>query len=282
MYTSYLQILGTIHQPSSEPTKRVFPPPPLSNIFSAGFSAGAIQSVAAAPLDALQVRFSTADMLDGQYKSMWQYGRSKPRKIGVRGVFAGWSLSLVKDSLGHGVFFATFEYVKAQSFYAFVTKYYGSLQSSSVRRAQDVTSSNSSDILTIKPHWAMEPTFLMFAGVAASITQQVIQHPITLVQELHYARLEVLDLQARLNQTRSDVLRQYYHAYEKTYEKCLLQAKKSEGWRRWLHRGFFSTAIKQVPSTSAGLIIFEMVRRRYGGEAEAVRIEKDSYNILLA
>lgn len=39
--------------------------------------------------------------------------------------------------------------------------------------------------------------------------------------------------------------------------------------------------IKQVPSTSAGLVIFELVRRRYGSEAEAVKIKKDGYDILL-
>ena len=39
--------------------------------------------------------------------------------------------------------------------------------------------------------------------------------------------------------------------------------------------------IKQVPSTSAGLVIFELVRRRYSSEAEAVKIKKDGYDILL-
>ena len=39
--------------------------------------------------------------------------------------------------------------------------------------------------------------------------------------------------------------------------------------------------IKQVPSTSAGLVVFELVRRRYGNEAEAVKIKKDGYDILL-
>ena len=40
--------------------------------------------------------------------------------------------------------------------------------------------------------------------------------------------------------------------------------------------------IRQVPSTSAGLVMFELVRRRYSNEAEAVRIENDGYGILLA
>lgn len=68
----------------------------------AGFAAGAIQSVIAAPVDALQVRFRTSDITEGRYRNMWQYGYKKLSDIGMRGIFAGWSLSLVKDSVGYG------------------------------------------------------------------------------------------------------------------------------------------------------------------------------------
>jgi hypothetical protein len=54
------------------------------------------------------------------------------------------------------------------------------------------------------------------------------------------------------------------------------------GWRSWLYRGFILNTMKQVPSTSAGLIVFELVRRKYGSQIEAVRIEKDGYDILLS
>lgn len=102
LYTSYLQILGTLHQPSSQSTKRIFPPPPIQATLTAGLAAGAIQSVIAAPLDALQVRFRTSDIVEGRYRTMWHYGYRKLSDIGVRGIFAGWSLSLVKDSVGYG------------------------------------------------------------------------------------------------------------------------------------------------------------------------------------
>lgn len=46
--------------------------------------------------------------------------------------------------------------------------------------------------------------------------------------------------------------------------------------------GFLLNTLKQVPSTSAGLVIFELVRRWYGNEAEAMRIEMDGYDNLLA
>lgn len=67
-------------------------------------------------------------MLDGSYKSMWQYGYLKTKEVGFGGILAGWSLSIVKDSLGYGIFFATSEYVETQNYYRLVTRYYGSLQ----------------------------------------------------------------------------------------------------------------------------------------------------------
>jgi hypothetical protein len=102
LYTSYLQILGTLHQPSSQSTKRIYPPPSIQATLTAGFAAGAIQSVIAAPLDALQVRFRTSDITEGRYRTLWHYGYRKLNEIGVRGIFAGWSLSLMKDSIGYG------------------------------------------------------------------------------------------------------------------------------------------------------------------------------------
>ena len=213
---------------------------------------------------------------------MWQYGNSKLCEIGPRGVFAGWGLALFKDSLGYGAFFATFEYVKAQAYYGFVSKYYGDLRSHSLApllKPRKVDDLGSVDL--IKPHWALAPMFLLGAGIAASVSQQIIQHPLTLIQNVHYKSLDYLDQQAKVDQPRAAMLRTYYAVYQKTYQQCAVYWKRAGGWRRWLYRGFFANTIKQVPSTSAGLVIFELVRRRYGGDSEAVKIEKDGYDILL-
>lgn len=235
----------------------------------------------AAPLDALSVRFRTSEVLSGKYNNMWQYGRSKLREIGPRGVFAGWSLSLVKDSFGYAAFFATFEYVKAQAYYGFVAKYYGDLQGNLLSPILTPKLDGTGPVDVIKPHYAIEPTFLMLAGIAASISQQIVQHPLNLIQNVYYKSLAFLDSQAKINQPKTAMLRSYYGAYRKTYDQCLVYARRSGGWRRWLYKGFLVNTIKQVPSTSAGLVIFELVRRRYGSEAEAVTIKKDGYDILL-
>lgn len=282
LYTSYLQILGKLYEPSSQSSRRVFPPPFPQKTFAAGFAAGSIQSVIAAPLDALQVRFRTTDITKGRYKNMWQYGYKKLREIGMRRVFAGWGLSFVKDSLGYGAFFATFEYVKAQSYYSFVTRYYGdwsqNIRDPILRPRLDEHYGE----FVIKPHYAIEPTFLMLAGIAASITQQLIQHPITLIQSVYYQSLAVLDQQMQRDRSRSHIIRSYFSSYQRTYRNCLTYVERYGGWRKWLFRGFFWNSIKQVPSTSAGLIIFELVRRRYGSADDAAAvIEKDGAVILL-
>ena len=298
LYTSYLQILARLHEPSSHSTKRVFPPPPPSDTFTAGFLAGGFQSLIAAPLDALQVRFDTREA-HYENKTMWQYGRGKLQEIGLRGVFAGWGLSFLKDSFGSGIFFMTFEYVKAQAYYDFIRHYYGSLDSlalAQIAEHQEATTTTDGYLkdTIIRPHYALEPAFLMLAGTLATITQQSIIYPLSLIQAQHYSRLELLDAQAKLLQTqkkqastpqntthRGRMLKAYMHAYRTTWHSIQNQALPTGGLGNWLFRGFWWNTIRQVPSTSAGLVIFELVRRRYGVGDDEVTIQGDGYTVLL-
>ena len=213
---------------------------------------------------------------------MWQYSHSKLREIGPRGVFAGWGLAFIKDSFGYGAFFATFEYVKAQAYYNFVSKYYGDLQANPLRpllKPKQVSNVGTHDL--IKPHWALPPIFLLLAGIFASIAQQIIQHPLSLVQNVHFKSLDYIDRHAKIKQPRTAMLRTYQHVYRKTFQQCAVYARRAGRWRRWLYRGFLANTIKQVPSTSAGLVIFELVRRKYGDISEDVIIESGGYRILL-
>lgn len=75
----------------------------------------------------------------------------------------------------------------------------------------------------------------------------------------------------------------YYKAYQDTLQHCKQLAVEESGGnlRRWLYRGFWWNTIRQVPSTSAGLIIFELMRRKYGLAGDDVRISRDGYDILL-
>lgn len=285
LYTSYLQTLGLLYEPASQATKRMYPPPPLLSTFGAGFTAGAFQSVFAAPLDALTIRFRTADLLEQKYKSMWHYAYEKVKAIGARGVFAGWGITFVKDSLGYGAFFASFEYVKSQCFYEFVSKYYGQYGLLSIFQQQEIQKHKyrpTTERPVIKPHYLMEPAFLLLAGVTASVMQQTIQHPLTQIQELHTKRLAGLDTQMMTRPSRMQTLELYGQAYRKTMKQCAVQARRSGGWVRFLYGDFWMSTIRQVPSTSAGLIVFEIFRRKYGIGTEAARITKDGYDIELS
>jgi hypothetical protein len=312
LYTSYLQILGRLHEESSKASKRVYPPPDPLHTLTAGFLAGSLQSVVAAPLDAIQARFDHRDMMPadgtGRPKSMWNFSAEKLRDIGVRGIFAGWGLSFMKDGFGSAIFFSTFEYVKAQGYYRFITWYYGGLSqdivdllarkrtSSADRKAMTDATGTDKDNgqpTVIKPHYAIEPAFLLMAGISASFAQQVLLHPLTHIQVKHWDHLEELDAKAaRLKASaaanpnkphkRWRMLRAYYHAYQDTWARCAAEAtSENMGTMRWLYRGFWWNTIRQVPSTSAGLIIFELARRKYGMGGDEVRITKDGYDILL-
>lgn len=298
LYTGYLQILGRLHEESGQARKRVYPPPQPMHTFTAGFLAGALQSVIAAPLDALQARYDHRDLMandgSGKPQNMWKFGADKLREIGLRGIFAGWGVSFLKDSLGSAVFFSTFEYVKAQGYYRFVTWYYGGLAEDIVdvlAMKRPTHRHRDSETIFIRPHYALEPAFLFLGGFSAAIAQQTLLHPLTHFQVQHWDHLEEVDAKAEKLRAaakndqpkrRWRMLRVYYRAYQETWAVCSAEAK-SEGLSlvKWLYRGFWWNAIRQVPSTSAGLIIFELIRRKYGLNQEEVRINKHGYDILL-
>lgn len=216
---------------------------------------------------------------------MWQYGKHKLGDIGVRGIFAGWSLSFLRDGIGYGLFFSFFEYMKGQAYYSFVARYYGELQPHLVEKMSSTpkvtADAKGRGVPTIRPHYALEPCFLMLAGVMASLAQQAVQHPLSVLQNIHYGRLESLDHQARLDHSGRQMMRHYYHAYQETFRQSERLAVRAGGWRSLLFSRFMVNSVRQVPSTSAGLLIFELVRRKYGSQTEEIRIRKDGYDILL-
>jgi hypothetical protein len=253
LYTTYLQALGMLHEPSSFSRNRIYPPPDPRHTFAAGFIAGSVQSLVAAPLDALQIRFRTSEMLEGRYTSMWQYSLHKLKEIGLRGVFSGWTMSLIKDSTSCALLFGTFEYTKAQLYYQFLPIYYHPKISNEV----------SDPLQPIRPHYLLEPTFILAAGAFATFAQQSVQYPLNRIQDLHFGRLESLDYKASLEKNSRQLMRIYYHAYLETFQQAKAQSLLAGGWRTWLYKGFLWNTIRQAPSTSAGLIVFEILRRKY-------------------
>jgi len=127
----------------------------------------------------------------------------------------------------------------------------------------------------------MEPSFLLLAGASASVLQQVVLYPLSQIQEIHFKRLAGIDSMLMSKPSRLRTMEMYGEAYMKTWRQCKVQARRSGGWFKWLYTDFWASTLRQVPSTSAGLIVFEVFRRKYGLGTDAVKINMNGYDILL-
>jgi hypothetical protein len=107
-----------------------------------------------------------------------------------------------------------------------------------------------------------------------------VQHPLAKIQSIHYGRLEGIDYTKK---SETGVLKSYKKSYAKTLKQCHDRAVKKGGWRRWVYRGLVLNTLRQMPSTSAGLIVFELVRRKFNDSPqEGVVISySDNRRILL-
>ena len=196
--------------------------------------------------------------------------------MGPRGIFAGWTLSWIKDGIGCAAFFATFEVIKSQGFYAFLAYLYGGQRSNTTGGDCGTGPTRSAT-----PHYTVEPIFILSGGVSATIVQQAVQHPLGLVCEAHSQRIRALDKLARLSGSPRVMMKGYRDACWRTARMCARKARLIGGWGRWLYQGFWSSTTRSIPSTSAGLIIFELVRRRYADDTSGTKIDVDGNEIIL-
>ena len=61
-----------------------------------GCLAGAMQSIVAAPLDSVKIRFEVSDLLEGKHSSMYQFAKSTLKDLGIASAYRGFSLTLVR------------------------------------------------------------------------------------------------------------------------------------------------------------------------------------------
>ncbi|KAK9473472.1 mitochondrial carrier domain-containing protein [Dipodascopsis tothii] len=225
--------------------------------FAAGVVAGAAQSLAAAPIDAIFTRFSVHELLDrengGRHKSMWQYCYDKLREVGPRGVFAGYTLSLAKEGLGYGVFFASFETLKQTL-----------LRREAPAAPADDGPRSLSKTIRQKSSAARYPALVLVSGAAAAVMLQAVQFPLGRLQSLHLTILEGIDHAAYRRSARGAV-QLYVHAYGELYRQAcrLKDVGGARSWPRWLYKGFLRSTVSMLPSTSIGLFVFEIMRIRF-------------------
>lgn len=279
------------HPPSAFQLHRPFPPPPYTSVFMAGTYdlractihrhltnisllgclAGAAQSVIATPLDSLKVRFEVNDLLEGKHRSMYQFAKSTFKELGIASAYRGFTLTLMRDSLACGLFFATFEWVKQQGYYYFLDEMYG-LQIDSKKTLDEIDMGwnevhkldeeeqheiiDASGKKTERPPLMLEPLFVILAGAAAAVAYQAIDHPLSKIHSIFY--IEEGQSEFTNKSTREPVKT----LYKRTWEQCKTQVRlNGSSWRKFLYQEFGNTVIRVVPATSVGFLVFELVKR---------------------
>lgn len=179
---------------------------------------------------------------------MWSYSLSKLIEVGPRGVFAGYPISFLKESFGYSLFFGTFETVKGPIYKNYVRYLHNGETKSKV----------------------LYPSFILAAGALASVSVQVVHYPLGKFQKLHLMRLEALDEinKHRTPESRLSTWRVYSNTYVHTFEQIskLVSKNASGSWFKWFYGGFFRATLATMPSTSIGLVVFEIMRLRYAVE----------------
>ncbi|KAK7202597.1 mitochondrial carrier domain-containing protein [Myxozyma melibiosi] len=297
LYTTYLTALPLVRFGSDNESGSIG----YRQAFLAGGIAGAMQSLAAAPVDAIFHRFSVSELLipddkntgETRHKSLWRYGFEKLQSIGVRGVMAGYSLSFVKESAGFAVFFSTFEGVKQWSYRHIVESYGAPVpRYADAKKGATVGTEQSVDSIREKPSAALYPATVLGAGAAASIALQGVQYPLSRLQNIHLTMLEALDYRTlyrsqNKNKDKDGIQRservsgrKLAHIYVASYRRTLAEASRLKdrgrnggSWLKWMYRGFVRHALGTVPSSSVGLFVFEIMRIRYMEDFEGVELD---------
>ncbi|ORY78605.1 mitochondrial carrier domain-containing protein [Protomyces lactucae-debilis] len=282
LYTTYIEALGVLHAPSKQ-ANNPFPPPPPEATLKAGALAGCAQALVSQPIDALTVRFEIASVLGGKMPNLWLWCLQTVQKTGLKPIFGGFLLSAMKESVSMAAFFCLFEMVKGQGYYAFLRLIYGrdhlSLYNSSFGNHRNQDNLEGEGKPAARPYWMIGPTFLLAAGLAASVAHTSVHYPLTRIQNVHMTRLESASYRQRFeaqfhNRAAASV---YLGEYSTTLQQCHAQAQKyakragssvTAGWGRFLFRGFTQTAIRGAPATAVGLIIFESFRSHFSQQGD--------------
>ncbi|OZJ02261.1 hypothetical protein BZG36_04698 [Bifiguratus adelaidae] len=274
LYTTYIVSLPIFHPPSSISHHRTFPPPPFTATFAAGCVAGAAQSVLATPIDSLKARFEINDLLEGKHKSMWSYAWRTLRELGWTNAYRGFSLVILRDSLACGLFFSTFEWVKQQGYYHFLTEAYDM----HIRREEDLEGVTPVEqpiprqpwhhdprAVAIaekaqhrdKPPYVLEPFFIIIAGASAAVAYQLVDYPFAKIHNIFYIR------EAESEYANPKSWKATRHLYHETLRAVKLQVQRQAGgqWLKWLYSGFGATVLNVVPATSLGFLVFEFFKR---------------------
>lgn len=225
--------------------------------FRAGFIAGAVSSIAASPVDALYSRSNYAELVDSDVKNdgLYKYAWKKLKDIGIFGIFAGFWLNLIKESVGFGLYFSVFEVVKSKG--------YTSVKSV-IDWFDNIRGIETSDLENRRSAKALQLTFILFAGASAASALIAVQYPFNKIQKIHLARLEALDIFNEANKIQtSKWFKLYYNSYKQSFDILVSRKLKSGlSWPNFMYKGFTRYTLTSIPATSIGLLVFEITRQK--------------------
>ncbi|CAK9437851.1 uncharacterized protein LODBEIA_P22290 [Lodderomyces beijingensis] len=238
----------------------------------AGFVAGAAQSLAAAPVDAIYTRSSVAEMLEGEHGNLWRFGINKLKEVGLVGVFAGYGFSLIKESFGFAFYFSTFETVKTQGYnitYRLI-KFFHDSEDAIKKQLQvwfkwdrEQVDEKLQKLERYRSAKILKSSFVLLAGASAAAALLAIQYPITKVQKIHLSRLEALDFYNSSTWRERPFFKLYYNSYIDTFNQVLRMKRRANiTWFQAAYSGFFRNALTTIPATSIALLVFEITRTR--------------------
>ncbi|RIA96215.1 mitochondrial carrier domain-containing protein [Glomus cerebriforme] len=242
LFTTYITVLSQFSGTSSffetNYHNNSLPPPAFSVVFTSGAIAGAAQSLVAAPLDSLKVRFEVNDLLEGKHKSMFDFAKTTWKELGITSIYRGIGLTLLKDSLSCGLFFGVFEFVKQQCYNAFIKEMRDYRENSHSKRLQLV-----------------EPAFVLAAGGMAALSYHFVDYPLDKIRNIFL----VEEAQSEYQREQKPRL------YKDTWEQCKSSIRRT-GLIRFLYGDFGATVIRAVPATSVGFLVFELMKRKFDRE----------------
>lgn len=261
LYTTYLVCL----QYYTGSATNMDPHP--SDTFRSGFIAGGVSSVLASPLDTLYARASFSDLATGEHTTnIVRYGLKKVKEVGPVGLFAGFGLNFIRESLGFATYFSVFETIKNQGYHKtkaimdqgadLRTKVFGTDPETEKRRKRS--------------RKALQLTFILLAGSAASAALLAVQYPLIRLQQVHMGRLEALDIsEGRATRSNRKWFRIYWRSYIQTFDLVWENYRRSgQTPIRFMYKGFKRTMLANLPSSSMGLLVFEIMRQRFASMAE--------------
>ncbi|KAL1551554.1 Mitochondrial arginine transporter bac2 [Salvia divinorum] len=88
-------------------------PPSYGSVALGGFGTGATQSLLLSPVELLKIRLQL-DNKAGTLRGPGDVARSIIRSEGLRGMYRGLGITVLRDAPSHGVYFWTYEYVREQ------------------------------------------------------------------------------------------------------------------------------------------------------------------------